>query len=456
MAHVPHSISGAISLAEIDITAQLAQRPACPPDYAAENRALVHLAHEMVTHPAHILQTLVDTALVLCRADTAGLSLLESDNEESDNEKAVFRWEAVAGVFADRLNHTMPRDASPCGTTIDRNAPQLMYMPERFFPTLTAVPPVVEALLIPFQVAETPIGTLWVVAHDERRKFDREDVRLVQTLGQFAAAAWQVWQAQITLARRVEKRTAAWHRARAERRRLQQEVQQAAPFAKLGRLAANVSHELRNPLGAVVLDVDLLEEELREQAPASVMLVEDTLTDIRTHLARLEDLVQDYLSLARVGSSELAPQHLGTLVQDWATEWAPLAAARGVTLACEGLEVVGQVAVYPTTLRRALLNLVQNALDAMPQGGQLTLRGHRSGATVQLDVCDTGSGISPEHCARIFEPLYTTKPEGTGLGLCIVQEVMAAHGGQMTVQSIVGHGSTFTITLPLMASEDTT
>ena len=451
MAYVSHSISGAISLAEIDITAQLAQRPARPPDYAAENRALVHLAHEMATHPAHILQTLVDTALVLCRADTAGLSLLESDNGE-----AVFRWEAVAGVFADRLNHTMPRDASPCGTTIDRNAPQLMYMAERFFPVLTAVPPVVEALLIPFQVAGTPVGTVWVVAHDERRKFDREDVRLVQTLSQFAAAAWQVWQAQITLARRVEKRTAAWHRARADRRRLQQEAQQAASFTKLGRLAAGVSHEIRNPLSAVFLHVDLLEEELREQAPASFMLVEDTLTDIRTQLVRLEDLVQDYLSLARVGSSALVPHHLGTLVQDWATEWAPLAAARGVTLTCEGLEVVGQVAVHPTTLRRALLNLVQNALDAMPEGGRLMLRGHRSGVTVQIDVCDTGSGIPAEHCDRIFEPLYTMKTEGTGLGLCIVQEVMTAHGGQVAVQSTVGQGSTFTITLPLLGHEETT
>jgi signal transduction histidine kinase len=205
----------------------------------------------------------------------------------------------------------------------------------------------------------------------------------------------------------------------------------------------------------VLLHVDLLEEELREQAPASVMLVEDTLTDIRTQLARLEDLVQDYLSLARVGSSALAPQHLGTLVQDWATEWAPLAAARGVTLACEGLEVVGKVAVHPTTLRRALLNLVQNALDAMPEGGRLTLRGHRSDATVQVDVCDTGSGIPPEHGARIFEPLYTMKTEGTGLGLCIVQEVITAHGGQVAVQSTVGQGSTFTITLPLQGHEET-
>ena len=450
MAHDPRAMGGTISLEEIDITAQLAQRPTRPPDYAAENRALVHLAHEMATHPVHILQRLVETALALCRADTAGLSLLETQNGE-----AVFRWEALAGVFADRLNNTMPRDASPCGTTIDRNAPQLMYMAERLFPALTAVPPVVEALLLPFEVEGKPIGTVWVVAHDERRKFDREDARLVETLAQFAAAAWQVWRAQTALARRVETRTAAWHRERAARLRLQQEVQQAAPFARLGRLAADVSHEIRNPLGAIFLHVDLLEETLGEEAMASAALVAETFTDIRMQLTRLNELVQDYLSLVRVGRSARTPQDLGILVQDWATEWAPLAAARGVTLVCEALETVGHVAVHPTTLRRALLNLVQNALDAMPQGGRLTLRGHRSGATVQLDVCDTGSGMPPEHCTHIFEPLYTTKTGGTGLGLYIVQEVVTAHGGHVTVQSAVDHGSTFTLTLPLMDKGDT-
>ena len=89
-------------------------------------------------------------------------------------------------------------------------------------------------------------------------------------------------------------------------------------------------------------------------------------------------LVQDYLSLVRVGRSARTPQDLGILVQDWATEWAPLAAARGVTLVCEALETVGHVAVHPTTLRRALLNLVQNALDAMPQGGTA----HAAGAPI--------------------------------------------------------------------------
>ena len=113
------------------------------------------------------------------------------------------------------------------------------------------------------------------------------------------------------------------------------------------------------------------------------------------------------------------------------------------------------VAVHANTLRRALLNLVQNALEAMPQGGTLTLQGRRRRTTIELDVGDTGGGIPPDQHTRILEPLYTTKPGGTGLGLYIVQEVVAAHGGQVTVQSVVGQGSTFTITLPLLGHEET-
>jgi signal transduction histidine kinase len=110
--------------------------------------------------------------------------------------------------------------------------------------------------------------------------------------------------------------------------------------------------------------------------------------------------------------------------------------------------------LHPNTFRRALLNLVHNAMDAMPQGGTLTLRGRRNATTIQLDVSDTGSGISPAQHAQIFEPLYTTKPGGTGLGLFIVQEIVAAHDGQVTMQSTVGHGTTFTITLPLAEARE--
>jgi two-component system sensor histidine kinase FlrB len=241
----------------------------------------------------------------------------------------------------------------------------------------------------------------------------------------------------------------AFKHAEAERQRLEREAQRAQHFALLGRLAAGLSHEIRNPLAAVFLHIDMLEDILREQAPASFSLVADTLADTRTQMARIEDLVQDYLTLVRAPQSERTLQDLGAALQEWATPWEQMAAASGVLVQYEGLETVGMLVFHASTLRRALLNLVQNALEAMPDGGTLWLRGRREGATVQLDVCDTGSGIPPDHQARIFEPLYTTKPGGTGLGLYIVQEVVAAHGGHVAVQSAVGQGTTFTITLPL-------
>jgi two-component system sensor histidine kinase AtoS len=108
------------------------------------------------------------------------------------------------------------------------------------------------------------------------------------------------------------------------------------------------------------------------------------------------------------------------------------------------------VALHANTFRRVLLNLVQNALDAMPQGGTLTLRGWQTASHVHLDICDTGAGIPAEQLAQIFEPLYTTKPAGTGLGLYMAREIVAAHDGEIRVTSQVGSGTTFTITLPLV------
>jgi PAS domain S-box-containing protein len=254
--------------------------------------------------------------------------------------------------------------------------------------------------------------------------------------------------AYATLEQRVAERTAALREEMAERQRLEREVQRAEHFALLGRLAAGVSHEIRNPLSAIYLHVDLVEEELRQPSPESTTTMADALTEIKTQLARLDDLLQDYLSLARVATSERIPQDLGALVHAWAQEWRRLPAPHRVMLRVEGLADLGTVAVHPSTLRRALLNLVQNALEAMPEGGTLTLRGAGTATHVQLQVCDTGSGIPAAQLGQIFEPLHTTKPEGTGLGLYITREIVAAHGGQVMVESVVGQGTTFTLTLP--------
>jgi signal transduction histidine kinase len=112
------------------------------------------------------------------------------------------------------------------------------------------------------------------------------------------------------------------------------------------------------------------------------------------------------------------------------------------------------VALHLNALQRVFFNLVQNALDAMLQGGSLALLARQTVAQVQLDVRDTGTGIPADQLTRIFEPLYTTKPTGTGLGLYLVQEIVTAHGGVVGVQSEIGHGSTFTITLPLMIATE--
>ena len=127
---------------------------------------------------------------------------------------------------------------------------------------------------------------------------------------------------------------------------------------------------------------------------------------------------------------------------------------QGVELQLEGLESLGQVPFHASTLRRAILNLVQNALDAVAKGGMVMITGHSTATQVQLQVRDTGSGITAERLERIFEPLYTTKPGGTGLGLYIVQEIVAAHGGQITVQSVESQGTIFTITLPRALSRE--
>jgi signal transduction histidine kinase len=226
-------------------------------------------------------------------------------------------------------------------------------------------------------------------------------------------------------------------------------LRRAAHFATLGRLAAGLSHEIRNPLGALFLHIDLLEEEWREPTPESATVMQQTFGEIRTALTRLDELVQDYLSLVRVSTIELGVQDIGAAVQAWAAEMQPRAAQQGVTMELEGHTTVGPLAFHPSTLRRAVLNVVQNAIEAMSEGGILRLECVATATAVQLRIRDSGVGIPAEQIPRIFEPLYTTKPGGTGLGLYIVREILIAHGGGITVDSVEGQGTTFVLTFPV-------
>jgi PAS domain S-box-containing protein len=176
---------GAVPLESILCTEELHRRPWRPPDYEKENRALVALAIALADSPHTILQTLAEKALEVLQADSAGLSLLTKDEQR-------FYWAAIAGAWQPHLGGGTPRDFGPCGDVLDRNVPMLFTHWERRYPYLRPATPLAEeGLLVPFYVHGKAVGTIWAIAHTERRKFDAEDLRLLESLGRFASAAYQ-------------------------------------------------------------------------------------------------------------------------------------------------------------------------------------------------------------------------------------------------------------------------
>jgi len=184
IAGAPQAAPGPVSMIS---TAELTQRPSRLPDYAAENRALVSLAQEMATAPYNILRKLSETALTLCRAHSSGFSLLEDGDQ-----KKRFHWRALVGQWASHVDGGTPRDFGPCGTVLDRDAAMLCSHPERDFPYFGEVLPLLdEGLLIPFYVDGEAVGTIWIISHDETRRFDAEDLRVMTNLGTFAGTAYK-------------------------------------------------------------------------------------------------------------------------------------------------------------------------------------------------------------------------------------------------------------------------
>ena len=188
MSHEPSHDDGAICLLEdVLITDALAQRPARAPDYEGEARALGTLARGLAANPRGLLQRVVETALTLCRAGSAGVSVLEDDGEEE-----IVRWPVVAGASAAYLHHTIPRESSPCGVAMRGEQPVLYDRAERHFGAMREVEPrSYENLIAPWRIDGRPAGTLWVSTHSPERQFDAEDARLLTSLACFASAAWR-------------------------------------------------------------------------------------------------------------------------------------------------------------------------------------------------------------------------------------------------------------------------
>ncbi len=218
--------------------------------------------------------------------------------------------------------------------------------------------------------------------------------------------------------------------------------QLAARDERLQMMLAGIAHEVRNPLGGMELFAGLLREELAgdEAKLAHVKKIE-------RELGHLKTVVADFLDYARRPRPELRHGDAAQLVREVEQVLAADAERAGVTLAVDA-PAAAAVACDAAQLRRALLNLGKNALQACPPGARVTLGCAVADGEVRLSVADTGRGIAVDKLEKIFTPFFTTREQGTGLGLAFVAEIARDHGGRVDVASTVGEGSTFTLTLP--------
>ena len=420
-----HADTPIVSLDVVDIRPELERRPHRASRMAEEHRAFTTLASDMASNPRNMLQKLVEVAVDLCDAHTAGISLLEGD---------VFRWEAVAGVFAAARGGTMPRDQSPCGVCIDRDATQLMHLADRCFPALLAEPRFVEALLIPFHINGKPVGTVWVVSHTEDRKFDQEDERIVRELSLFASAGWQLLQTSEALA---------------ERNRQKDDF------------IATLGHELRNPLGAIVAATSVLQQ--RTATDEGALRALDIIARQSQHMTRLAD---DLLDVARIESGQLELERRVVDVRAIVAETVEARRAQ-IERRRHSLNVeIGADPILidadPVRLAQVVSNLVDNAAKYTPEQGTITVALSVEGAEAVVAVRDTGFGIPPAQAQRIFEP-FAQLPNsrhasagGVGLGLALVKRLTELHDGRVDVASDgPGQGSCFTIRLPIRRSVST-
>ncbi len=250
----------------------------------------------------------------------------------------------------------------------------------------------------------------------------------------------------------VERRTAALQAEIRERKRLEAAKVQAERLAAMGTMAAQVAHEVRNPLGSITLNLDLVFKEIDLLSGGNGHLPDEGRTlvkDMREEVRRIQRVIEDYLQFARLPKVQRQSVDLnGFLGQKLAFLCSEL--ERGnVKLRTHFDPELSTINADAEQLWQTVLNLVRNSCEAMPDGGEVTVGTWREGKQALLRVSDSGKGMTEEQVKCVFEPFFTTKKEGTGLGLTLVQQIATEHGGHIECESTRGKGSTFTIFLPL-------
>ncbi len=301
-----------------------------------------------------------------------------------------------------------------------------------------------EFIVAPLLVENQAIGALIASNFVTRRPIAQPDVHLLNTLANQAALAIDRARAYEEIQRRAEELEQAYERLAAA----QKEKIEAEKLATIGEVTALVAHEIRNPMstiGGFARSINQRPDDLQRVQRNSRIIIEE--------VERLEQILQQLLDFVKPPYSELILDRLEPLI-DYAVQMTTsLVGEAHVVLDVNVEERLPEIFLDQKQCQQVMVNLIRNAMEAMPDGGHLEIGARRVEGTVELYVSDTGNGVRPEHLGEIFDTFYTTKPSGTGLGLALTQRIVHQHGAEIKVSSEEGKGSTFAIAFPIPAEQ---
>ena len=239
-----------------------------------------------------------------------------------------------------------------------------------------------------------------------------------------------------------------------ERKALENEVLQSERLSIVGKMSEQVAHSIRNPLSAINLNAELLGDELSQFREADTSEAWTLLKSVRAEVDILRQVTTDYLKFVRMPRLDRTPVDCNEMLEELLDFHAEVAAGRKIRIEKEFERGVPEVVLDETQMRVAIQNLILNGFDAMPDGGRLLVKTERENEHVTIRVSDTGAGISPEEQASLFTPFFTTKANGTGLGLVLSRQIISEHNGSIRFESEEGAGATFIVELPLGVAQE--
>jgi len=274
----------------------------------------------------------------------------------------------------------------------------------------------------------------------------RPVLRLADSAAKVAAGNWNAT-VQIASGDEIGQLASAFNRMTQQLSEQRDRLVQAERVAAWRELARRLAHELKNPLFPLQITVENMQRAREEYPEQFDEVFRESTATLLAELANLKQIIGRFSDFAKMPAPEMQAVNLNDLAREALKLFSPQLAKSHVEAKAELEATLPAVQADPEQMTRVLRNLILNAVDVMPQGGTLTVRTSSREGGVRLEVSDTGQGLTPEECERLFTPYYTTKTHGTGLGLAIVQSVISDHHGRISVDSQPGKGSTFRIEL---------